>query len=129
MNKGARLFQFGVWLKLLRDNGMILYYAWRHPLTPNYLKGILAALVIYLLSPIDLLPDYLPLLGIVDDAALATGALLYLTRLLPAPVLAESRRQSEKWGRRMPYIIGILAIAAIGWIVLVIALFRKVFFE
>ncbi len=108
---------------------MILYYAWRHPLTPNYLKGILAALVIYLLSPIDLLPDYLPLLGIVDDAALATGALLYLTRLLPAPVLAESRRQSEKWGRRMPYIIGILAIAAIGWIVLVIALFRKVFFE
>lgn len=129
MNKGARLLQLGVWLKLLRDNAMILYYAWRHPLTPNYLKGILAALVIYLISPIDILPDYLPLLGIADDAGLVTGAVLYLTKLLPAPVLEESRRKSEKWGRRMPYILGIIAVAAIGWIVLVIAFFRKVFFE
>ena len=129
MNKGARLLQLGVWLKLLRDNAMILYYAWRHPLTPNYLKGILAALVIYLISPIDILPDYLPLLGIADDAGLVTGAALYLTKLLPAPVLEESRRKSEKWGRRMPYILGIIAVAAIGWIVLVIAFFRKVFFE
>lgn len=129
MNIGARLLHIGAWLKILRDNAIILYYAWRHPLTPDYLKGIMAALVIYLISPIDILPDYLPLLGIVDDAALVTGAMLYLTKLLPAPVMAESQRQSEKWGKRLPYIFAIIALAAVAWIVLVIAVIRKVFFE
>lgn len=129
MSGWTRLFRFGAWLKILRDNAIILFYAWRHPLTPNYIKGILAALMIYLISPIDILPDYLPLVGIADDAALVTGAMLFLTNLLPAPVLAESRRQSEKWGKRMPYIFGIIAIAAIAWIVLIIAIFHKVFFS
>ncbi|HWR44499.1 YkvA family protein [Sporomusa sp.] len=123
------MFRFWAWLKILRDNAVILYYAWRHPLTPRYVKGILTALFIYLISPIDILPDYLPLVGIADDAALVTGAMLYLTQLLPAPVLAESKRQSEKWGRRLPYIFGMIAVAAVAWIALVIAIFRKVFFE
>ncbi|HWR07048.1 YkvA family protein [Sporomusa sp.] len=123
------MFRLGAWLKILRDNAVILYYAWRHPLTPRYVKGILTVLLIYLISPIDIIPDYLPLVGIADDATLVTGAMLYLTQLLPAPVLAESKRQSEKWGRRMPYILGIIAVAAVAWIVLVIAIFRKLFFE
>jgi uncharacterized membrane protein YkvA (DUF1232 family) len=123
--KAGRLFQFGAWLKLLRDNAMILFYAWRHPQTPNYLKGLLAAVFIYLLSPIDLLPDYLPVVGVADDAALVTAALFYLTHLLPAPVLAESRRQSEKWRRRMPYIIGGIAVAAVIWISIVVLAVRK----
>ncbi|SMC35297.1 YkvA family protein [Sporomusa malonica] len=129
MVKGAQIFRFGAWLKLLRDNAVILYYAWRHPLTPQYVKGLLAALLVYLVSPIDLLPDYLPFLGIADDAALVTGAMMYLTHLLPSSVLDESKRQSEKWGRRLPYIFGMLAVAAVAWIVLVIAIFKKVFFE
>ncbi|MDF2876680.1 MAG: hypothetical protein K0R22_3363 [Sporomusa sp.] len=129
MIKGGSMFRLGAWLKVLRDNAVILYYAWRHPLTPQYVKGILTALLIYLISPIDIIPDYLPLLGIADDATLVTGAMLFLTQLLPAPVLAESKRQSEKWGRRMPYILGMIAVAAVAWVVLVIAIFRKLFFE
>ncbi|QDR82213.1 YkvA family protein [Sporomusa termitida] len=129
MIKSGTLFRFWAWLKILRDNAVILYYAWRHPLTPQYVKGLLTMLVIYMVSPVDILPDYLPLLGIADDATLLTAAALYLTRLLPAPVLAESKRQSETWGRRMPYILGMIAVAAIAWVVLVIAIFRKVFFE
>lgn len=128
MIKGGTLFRFWAWLRMLRDNAVILYYAWRHPLTPQYVKGLLTMLAIYLISPVDILPDYLPLMGIADDATLVTAAAMYLTRLLPAPVLAESRRQSEKWGRRMPYILGMLAVAAIAWVVLVIAIFHKVFF-
>ncbi len=128
MSKGTTLFRFWAWLKILRDNAVILYYAWRHPLTPQYVKGLLTMLVIYMLSPIDILPDYLPLLGIADDATLVTAAALYLTRLLPGPVLAESKRQSEKWGRRMPYILGMIAVAAVAWVGLVIAIFQKIFF-
>ncbi len=125
MIKVGKVFKFWTWIKMIRENAMILFCAWRHPQTPQYLKGILAALVIYLLSPIDLLPDYLPLVGIADDAALFAGAMLYLTNLLPAPVLAESRQQSEKWQRRMPYILFALAAAAVAWIAIVILLVRK----
>lgn len=125
MRKAGQPVRAWAWIKLVWDNAAILYYAWRHPQTPRYLKGILTALVIYLLSPIDFLPDYLPLVGIADDAAVFTAAMLYLTNLLPAPVLAESRRQSEKWRRRMPYIIGGIALAAVIWISIVVLAVRK----
>lgn len=125
MIKVGSLFRFWSWIKLIRENAIILFYAWRHPLTPQYVKGILTALVIYLVSPIDLLPDYLPFLGIADDATLFTGAMLYLTNLLPATVLTESRQQSEKWQRRMPYIMLAVAAAAIAWIAIVILVIRR----
>jgi uncharacterized membrane protein YkvA (DUF1232 family) len=126
MIKAGRLFRFWAWIKIIRENALILFYAWQHPQTPPYIKGILAALVIYLLSPIDLVPDYLPLVGIADDAALFTAAMLYLSNLLPAPVLAESRRQSEKWGRRMPYILLALAAVLVVWLVVIVLLVRKI---
>lgn len=125
MMKARRWLGLWAWLKVLRDNAVILYYAWRHPLTPAYLKGLLAAMLVYLVSPIDLLPDYLPLVGIADDAALVTGAMLYLTNLLPATVVAESKRQSEKWGRRLPYIVAAILAAAVAWVVLVVMVISK----
>ncbi|MBP2663272.1 MAG: hypothetical protein H6Q71_1220 [Firmicutes bacterium] len=125
MIKAGRVFQFWPLIKLVRENAIILFYAWRHPQTPHYLKGILAAVVVYLLSPIDIVPDYLPFVGIADDAALFTGAMIYLTNLLPASVLTDSRRQSEKWRRRMPYIMGVIAVAAVAWIVIVVMVVRK----
>lgn len=129
MLKQGKVFRLWAWLKFLPRNALVLYYAWHHPLTPRYVKGVLAALLLYLVSPIDLVPDYLPLIGIIDDATLATGVMLYLIRLLPTAVLAESQDQSEKWSRRLPYIFGLIGVAAVAWIVLVIAIFRKVFFE
>lgn len=117
------------WLKILPHNALVLYYAWHHPLTPRYVKGILAALLLYLVSPIDLVPDYLPLIGIIDDATLATWVMVSLVRLLPAAVLTESQYQSQKWNRRLPCILGLIGVAAVAWIALVIVIFRKVFFE
>ncbi|MBP2636346.1 MAG: hypothetical protein H6Q72_2253 [Firmicutes bacterium] len=125
MIKVGKLFRFWSWIKLIRENAVILFYAWRHPQTPQYVKGILTALVIYLVSPIDLLPDYLPLMGIADDATLFTGAMLYLTNLLPATVLTESRQQSEKWQRRMPYIMLAVIAAGIAWIAIIILVIGK----
>lgn len=126
MLKTGRFFRFWGWLKFLRDNALLLFYAWRHPQTPGYLKGILAALLLYLFSPIDLVPDYLPVVGIADDAVLLTGAIFFLTNLLPAQVVEESRRQSEKWRLRMPYIMGIIAVAVIAWLVVIFMVIRKI---
>ncbi|WP_425061435.1 YkvA family protein [Sporomusa carbonis] len=122
---GGRLFRFWGWLKVLRHDAVILYYAWKHPLTPNYIKGLLVALLAYLVSPLDILPDYLPAVGIADDAALISAAVLYLPRLLPSRVVADCKRQSQKWSRRLPYIFGLLLILGAVWMVVVVIIFRK----
>ena len=53
--------------------------------------------VAYALSPIDLIPDFIPVLGFVDDALLLPGLIWLAVRLVPAPVLAECRSQAERW--------------------------------
>lgn len=108
------------WFKLLKDEALLLYYAWRHPHTPPYVKGLLLVLAAYVFSPIDLLPDYLPLLGIVDDVTVIPFGLLYLTRLLPFSVQEECRKESEKWRRRTPWLLAVLFAVVVLWILLLI---------
>ena len=77
---------------LLRSDAVQLWRALRHPLQPRWLKPATALLVLYLLSPIDLLPDFIPLLGVVDDLVLIPLAVRYMLRRLPAAVRADSLR-------------------------------------
>ena len=73
----------------------IAWYAWRHPKLPLAGLLMLIGMVIYVISPIDFIPDALPVLGWLDDLALMTLILPLLLRLLPAEVITEARRQSE----------------------------------
>ncbi|RVU49594.1 YkvA family protein [Rubrivivax rivuli] len=77
---------------LLRSDALQLWRALRHPLQPRWLKPAAALLVLYLLSPIDLLPDFIPLLGVVDDLVLIPLAVRYMLRRLPAAVRADIAR-------------------------------------
>jgi uncharacterized membrane protein YkvA (DUF1232 family) len=72
----ARLYRF-------RDDLVLLWRAFLKPETPLYLKGAMIGVVVYLVSPIDILPDFLPLLGIVDDVALVAFAVNWIARRLP----------------------------------------------
>jgi uncharacterized membrane protein YkvA (DUF1232 family) len=76
----------------------IAWYAWRHPKLPLAGRMMLIGMVIYVISPIDLIPDAVPILGWLDDLALITLILPLLLKLLPEEVLTEARRQSV--GRR-----------------------------
>jgi len=120
------LFRFGGWLKVVKDNALILYYAWKHPDTPTAVKGLLAAMLLYIFSPVDLLPDYLPLLGIADDVMLFSVAIPYLTRLLPETVRVASKRESEKWNRRIPLFFVLVIICISAWIILALIGFRYI---
>ena len=73
----------------------IAWFAWRHPKLPLAGRLMLIGMAIYVISPIDLIPDALPVLGWLDDLALMTLILPLLLRLLPAEVITEARRQSE----------------------------------
>lgn len=85
------------WAKTLKRDGVTLWFACKHPGTPWYAKALGVFVVAYALSPIDLIPDFIPVLGYVDDVLLLPGLIWLAIRLTPAPVLAECRLKGDKW--------------------------------
>lgn len=78
----------------IKQQVYILYLALRHPDTPLYAKIALALVVAYALSPIDFIPDFIPVLGNVDDILLIPAGVALALRLVPKQVLAECRVQA-----------------------------------
>lgn len=81
--------------RLIKRDTLALYLAARHPLTPWYAKALALAIAGYALSPIDLIPDFIPLLGYVDDVILLPAAIVLCVRLIPPTVLAHCREQAD----------------------------------
>jgi uncharacterized membrane protein YkvA (DUF1232 family) len=78
---------------VLRGDARLLWFALRHPLAPRWLKPALALVALYALSPVDLLPDMLPVLGLADDVLLVPLALTLIARRLPAMLRADFARR------------------------------------
>lgn len=82
------------WWTLLRGDALRLWFALRHPAAPGWLKLGALGIVLYLLSPIDIIPDWIPLLGVVDDLVIIPLAIRFLLdRLPPEIVEALARRR------------------------------------
>ena len=80
--------------KNLKLKIVALYFATRDDATPWQAKGLALLVVIYALSPIDLIPDFLPTLGYVDDLIIVTLGIWYAIRLIPAAIMAEAFRKA-----------------------------------
>ena len=86
---------------LVRTDAHRLWFALRHPAAPGWLKIGTALVVAYVISPVDLVPDVLPIVGVVDDFVLVPLAIRWLLNRLPpeianaAPAPAFSRRGSR----------------------------------
>jgi uncharacterized membrane protein YkvA (DUF1232 family) len=78
----------------IKRDTLALYLAARHPRTPWYAKVLAVLIVGYALSPIDLIPDFIPVLGYLDDVILLPAAILLCVRLIPPAVLEECRQQA-----------------------------------
>ncbi|NMM77072.1 hypothetical protein B2J88_12130 [Rhodococcus sp. SRB_17] len=85
------------WARRVKRDCVTLWFAGRHPQTPWYAKALGVFVVAYALSPIDLIPDFIPVLGYVDDVLLLPGLIWLTIRLLPPEVLAECRAQADAW--------------------------------
>ena len=108
---------------LLRREVLTLYFALRHPDTPWYARAVAAAVVAYALSPIDLIPDFIPVLGYLDDVILLPAGIALVLRLTPAAVLTESRERAARVsGRLKASLIGAAVIVAI-WVLCGLTLF------
>ncbi len=88
---------------VLRGDARRLWFAVRHPAAPAWLKLGTALIVLYVISPIDLIPDVLPFIGVVDDLIVVPLAIRWLLARLPAEIVdAVDRRdgRSTYSGRR-----------------------------
>lgn len=81
----------------LKRDVMALWFAWRDPATPWAARILIACVVGYALSPIDLIPDFVPVLGLVDDLIVLPLLIWMALRLLPPQVLADSRARAQAW--------------------------------
>ena len=86
---------FAARLRALERETMALYFAARDPRTPLVAKVLAAALVAYALSPIDLIPDFIPVIGLLDDLVLLPLGIALVLRLIPAEAMADGRARAE----------------------------------
>lgn len=75
----------------------MLWFARSHPKTPLLAKVLGFATVAYALSPIDLIPDFIPVLGYLDEVIVLPAMIWLVVQLLPAEVIDESRAKAEAW--------------------------------
>lgn len=85
------------WARRIKRDGVTLWFACKHPATPWYAKALGAFVVAYALSPIDLIPDFIPVLGYLDDVLLLPGLIWLAVRMLPRHVLDACRAQADAW--------------------------------
>jgi len=81
--------------KRLRNEIYALYFAARDPRTPWYAKVLAAFIIGYALSPIDLIPDFIPVLGYLDDLIIVPAGIALLIKVIPNGVLQECREKAH----------------------------------
>ncbi len=86
-----------LWAKNIKRDAVMLWFARKHPDTPLLAKIVCVVAVLYALSPIDLVPDFIPILGYIDDVLLLPAMIWLAVRLLPPQVLALCREQADDW--------------------------------
>jgi uncharacterized membrane protein YkvA (DUF1232 family) len=109
------------WARALKRDVHAVYLAARDPRTPWYAKALALAVAGYALSPIDLIPDFIPVIGYLDDVILVPAGIWLVIRLIPADVLAEHRALADAASSRPVSRTAAAAIVAI-WIVAACAL-------
>ena len=117
------------WAGRLKSETYALYLAYRDPRMPWYAKLLAALVVGYAFSPIDLIPDAIPVLGYLDDLIVVPLGVALTVRMIPEDVLAESRQKAQKMIERgerpvsraaaVAIVVLWLALAALGTLVVV----------
>ena len=103
------------WAREIKKDVVALYIAARDPRVPWYVKLAAAAIAAYALSPIDLIPDFIPMLGYLDEVIILPVAIALVIKMIPAPLLTEFREEAQKRAERPTSRVGALVIVAI-WV-------------
>ena len=85
------------WAKELKCDVLVLWFALKNLETPLIARAVAFITVAYALSPIDLIPDFLPILGYLDDLILIPIFIWITIKLVPDDVMVQSRKQAQQW--------------------------------
>ena len=113
----ARVFMF---LRLFRRDLIVMLLALKNPATPRRVKYLMALAALYLMSPIDLVPDTIPFFGLVDDAVIVPAAVYGLMHLLPHGVRAESEYQADYVLRHARAVLILASAFIVCWMALLL---------
>ena len=110
------------WARSIKRDVVAVYIAAKDSRTPLIVKVLAVVVAAYALSPIDLIPDFIPILGYLDDLIIVPIGLMLVIRLLPPEVLASARMQASEylaeptnyWAAGLIMVIWLL-LAAAGW--------------
>lgn len=111
------------WARRIKRDGVMLWFASRDPRTPLWLKVMAFFVVAYALSPIDLVPDFIPVLGYLDDVILLPALIWLIVWWLPHDVARDCRQQAVDWmaarqakpGSRVGLVLVLLVWSAVAW--------------
>ena len=104
-------------VRQLRRETHALYLACRDPRTPWYAKALAACVVAYALSPVDLIPDFIPLVGYLDDLLLVPLGLALAIKMIPPEVMSASReRAADTHLTNAPGAKYVAAFIVLAWI-------------
>ena len=114
--------------KKLKQEIYALYLAYKDPRVSWYAKIFIVILVGYAISPIDLIPDFIPIIGYLDDLIILSLGIVLAIKMIPREVMEECRKESAKGIKdKKIAVIGLIIIISI-WLVLLYLLFTKVIF-
>jgi uncharacterized membrane protein YkvA (DUF1232 family) len=117
-------------VRSLKRDVVAIALAVKDPRVPWYAKAVGACVIAYALSPIDLIPDFIPVIGYLDDLVLVPLGLLLVLRLIPPPILAEHRAAAAKIAERPVSRAGAVGVIAV-WVfsALVVAVWARRYFS
>lgn len=105
------------WARGIKRDVVTVYFAARDPLAPMGARILAAVVAAYALSPIDLIPDFIPVLGYLDDLLIVPLGLLLVMRLMPDDVLANARAKADTLLAKPRSLLAAACFVAI-WVVL-----------
>ena len=116
------------WAKNLKRQIFILYFAYQDERVPWYAKLFTICVVAYAFSPIDLIPDFIPILGYLDDVIIVPLGIMFALKMIPKNVLSNCEVKAEemmKNGKPKNWIVGSLIL--LMWSLFIIWLIVKVY--
>lgn len=117
--------------RLLKRDTLAIWYAAKDKRTPWYARALAVLVAAYALSPLDLIPDFIPVLGYLDDLILIPAGIALTLKLVPAAVISDARIAAEKslakpvtwWMTALIILVWLAIITLAIWLIL--PLFKK----
>ncbi|MFN0116807.1 MAG: YkvA family protein [Elusimicrobiota bacterium] len=115
--------------KKLKDDAVVLYLIFRDKRTPLYIRILAVAILVYAISPFDLIPDFIPVVGYLDDLIIIPLGIMLVMKLTPPDLLAEHRAKApEKLKSIKKFVIIGGIVIVFMWAAFIFALISLVFY-